>query len=95
MKSLLSLLTIVCLCGAVARAAELPPSELISPPNALEQFSAAGSVDVKEGRPCSAGEVLRRHLLAKSQLACIAAESNPICCGSPGLENRPGRDGRK
>src|SRR6185295_18806993 len=73
----------------------LPPSELISPPNALEQFSAAGSVDVKEGRPCSAGEVLRRHLLAKSQLACIAAESNPICCGSPGLENHPGRDGRK
>jgi hypothetical protein len=65
MKSLLSVITIVSLGGAVA-VAELPSSEFISPRIAPDQFSVAGSADVKDVPPCSAGEVLRRHLLAKA-----------------------------
>ena len=83
MKSLLSVLTIVWLCGAVARATELPPSELISPPKAPEQFSAAGSVDVKEGPPCSAGEVLRRHLLAKAHAPALQPTSIQAAAAVP------------
>ena len=66
MKSLLSVITIVSLGGAAAGAAELPSSEFIRPPIAPDQFSVVGSADVKEISPCSAGEVLRRHLLAKA-----------------------------
>ena len=47
MKSLLSVITIVSLGGAVAGAAELPSSEFMSPPIAPEQFSVAGSADVR------------------------------------------------
>ena len=76
MTSLLSVITIVWLGGAVAGAAELPSSELISPPIAPEQFSVAGSVDVKDVPSCSAGEVLRRHLLAKANSPAL--QPSPI-----------------
>jgi len=51
MKSLLSVIAIVWLGGAIAGAAEIPSSEFISPPIAPEQFSVAGSADVREVPP--------------------------------------------
>jgi hypothetical protein len=76
MKSLLSVITIVWLGEAVAGAAELPSSEFISPPIAPKQFSVAGSVDVNDVPPCSAGEVLRRHLLTKANSPAL--QPSPI-----------------
>jgi hypothetical protein len=78
MKRLLSVavITLVSLGGVVAEAAELPSSEFISPPIAPEQFSVAGSADVREAPPCSAGEVLRRHLLAKANSPAL--QPSPI-----------------
>jgi hypothetical protein len=79
MKSLLSVavITTVSLGGAVAGAAELPSSESISPPIAPERFSVAGSADAKDVPPCSAGEVLRRHLLSAKAISS-ALQPSPI-----------------
>ena len=77
MKSLLSVITIVWLGEAVAGAAELPSSEFMSPPIAPEQFSVAGSADVRNAPPCSAGKVLRRHLLS-AKANSPALQPSPI-----------------